>query len=517
MNVTTALKKATAALIAVLTVFSFFAIATSAETEKRYELNIDYTYSAPAVMTASESGTDEDALVAYLTEQMKNCAEQIDIEKFGVGYDVAGVTLLTNIISGSLPECFHISEIGIGVNNNNIIVAVYPSYIYTKSEYDEMYADCMERADQLLSGIKGNADLGDVEKALLLHDRLALLCEYDEENYENNTVPAISHTMYGALVNRIAVCQGYALAYGYLLDQVGIDNYYCSSAALGHAWNIVYIDGVAYHVDVTWDDPVYDISGRVNHNNFLRSTAGMVETNHKATDFDATPTDTTYDDYFWQESNTAFVLADGDIYYLDNEHDSINRYDNKEKIYTIKSKWTAGDNKYWNGDFARLASDGKNLLFSTSDAVYKFSLKTNKAEKIYTPDFKKNKYFSIYGFMLSDGYLVCDVFSAPDFNLDTKKTYEIKVKYEYKEEDAEPDEEPEEDVGDQPAETVPGDINGDEGVNLSDVVVLAQYVANWDVDCNTDALDVTGDGRTDLNDVVHLAQYVANWEGIILH
>ena len=27
------------------------------------------------------------------------------------------------------------------------------------------------------------------------------------------------------------------------------------SDALNHAWNKVYIDGVAYHVDVTWDDP----------------------------------------------------------------------------------------------------------------------------------------------------------------------------------------------------------------------------------------------------------------------
>ena len=62
----------------------------------------------------------------------------------------------------------------------------------------------------------------------------------------------------------------------------------------------------------------------------------------------------------------------------------------------------------------------------------------------------------------------------------------------------------------------PGDANDDGKINLDDVVVLAQYVAEWDIECNEAALDTNGDGTVNLDDIVHLAQYVAEWEGIVL-
>ena len=65
-------------------------------------------------------------------------------------------------------------------------------------------------------------------------------------------------------------------------------------------------------------------------------------------------------------------------------------------------------------------------------------------------------------------------------------------------------------------ETLIGDANDDGKINLDDVVVLAQYVAEWDIECNEAALDVNGDGIVNLDDIVHLAQYVAEWEGIVL-
>ncbi len=66
-----------------------------------------------------------------------------------------------------------------------------------------------------------------------------------------------------------------------------------------------------------------------------------------------------------------------------------------------------------------------------------------------------------------------------------------------------------------------GDINADDGINLNDVAVLAQYIAGWNLavgdDYNELALDVNGDGFVNLNDVSHLAQYIAGWQGIVLH
>jgi len=62
-----------------------------------------------------------------------------------------------------------------------------------------------------------------------------------------------------------------------------------------------------------------------------------------------------------------------------------------------------------------------------------------------------------------------------------------------------------------------GDINTDLNIDLLDVNILAQYVADWKVECNTSALDVNADGAISLTDVVHLSQYVAGWEGVILN
>lgn len=63
----------------------------------------------------------------------------------------------------------------------------------------------------------------------------------------------------------------------------------------------------------------------------------------------------------------------------------------------------------------------------------------------------------------------------------------------------------------------PGDIDDNGNIDLQDVVVLAQYVAGWSVNCNEDALNVNGAGGIDLQDVVLLAQYIAGWSGIILY
>lgn len=65
-------------------------------------------------------------------------------------------------------------------------------------------------------------------------------------------------------------------------------------------------------------------------------------------------------------------------------------------------------------------------------------------------------------------------------------------------------------------EFLPGDANNDRKVDLDDVVLLAQYAAQWDVECNVAVMDVTADGTVDLRDVVLLAQYTAEWDGIEL-
>lgn len=62
------------------------------------------------------------------------------------------------------------------------------------------------------------------------------------------------------------------------------------------------------------------------------------------------------------------------------------------------------------------------------------------------------------------------------------------------------------------ASYLPGDTNGDGKVNGKDGVMLAQYLAEWDVTINESAADVNGDGKVNGKDGVLLAQYLAEWE-----
>lgn len=57
-----------------------------------------------------------------------------------------------------------------------------------------------------------------------------------------------------------------------------------------------------------------------------------------------------------------------------------------------------------------------------------------------------------------------------------------------------------------------GDINGDDKIDIKDIVLLAQYYAGWDVDINIPAMDINGDGETNIKDLVMLAQYLAGWD-----
>lgn len=124
-------------------------------------------------------------------------------------------------------------------------------------------------------------DMTEVQKVRAIHDWLVLNLEYDTE--------LTRFYQYEALRDRKTVCQGYALLAYDLLERAGIRAYVVTGdvhpeRALGtpedqrgHAWNMVRVDGVWYHLDVTWDDPVPDRKGVVQYDHFLVSDSFIAE------------------------------------------------------------------------------------------------------------------------------------------------------------------------------------------------------------------------------------------------
>lgn len=133
---------------------------------------------------------------------------------------------------------------------------IVPTYLYTGEALAQMRAAFDRQIAVFTAGIRDT--MTDYQKELHLHEALSQFVVY---GYPSNGDTNISHHAYGAMVNGLAVCDGYAKAFQTLLHAVGIRSLIINGTSLdpagntvGHAWNCVEIDGNFYHVDLTWND-----------------------------------------------------------------------------------------------------------------------------------------------------------------------------------------------------------------------------------------------------------------------
>ena len=100
-------------------------------------------------------------------------------------------------------------------------------------------------------------DLTNYEKVKGAYDWITENVQYDFDN-EDNDEYQLCHSTYAAIVQKNAVCQGYATLYYRMMLELGVDCRYVRGTAgyveiEDHAWNIVYLDGKYYNMDPTWD------------------------------------------------------------------------------------------------------------------------------------------------------------------------------------------------------------------------------------------------------------------------
>lgn len=95
------------------------------------------------------------------------------------------------------------------------------------------------------------------EKLKSIHDYLAKNIVYDDTIAKSNIFD-----IYGALINGVCVCEGYAEAFKLLCDREGIPCLTVIGTGNGgaHKWNMVLMeDGEWYTMDSTWDDQTSNI------------------------------------------------------------------------------------------------------------------------------------------------------------------------------------------------------------------------------------------------------------------
>lgn len=141
----------------------------------------------------------------------------------------------------------------------------------SKEKVDNILNEIKETRDNIVKSLSGI----DYNKIMHAHDWIINNLQY-EQNITNNNV----YNLYGALIEKSAVCEGYAEALKYILDEVDIPCVLVSGTATNsegkterHEWNYVQLYGKWYGIDPTWDDPVIKgtgyVSDSIKHRYFL--------------------------------------------------------------------------------------------------------------------------------------------------------------------------------------------------------------------------------------------------------
>ena len=135
---------------------------------------------------------------------------------------------------------------------------MFKNYLSDSFSSESQVDNAINQIEQIRNSIVSRVNGNNYNKALIVHDTLVDMLEYNQNDSNSNT-----HNIYGAFVNRSVVCEGYAKSFKYIMDSLNIPCILVGGVATNntsttesHMWNYIQLDGNWYGVDVTWDDPV---------------------------------------------------------------------------------------------------------------------------------------------------------------------------------------------------------------------------------------------------------------------
>lgn len=141
------------------------------------------------------------------------------------------------------------------------------NYFTDEFSSKEQVENAVNQIEQVKNKIVSNKTGNTYQDIKMVHDYLVDNLEYDT----SISRPHI-YTIYGALINKVCVCEGYARAFKYIMDELNIpcvivmgEGTNSQNQTENHAWNYVKIDGRWYAIDTTWDDPVVYGGGRASN------------------------------------------------------------------------------------------------------------------------------------------------------------------------------------------------------------------------------------------------------------
>lgn len=244
----------------------------------------------------------------------------------------------------------NINANGYYLNDSKCIYVIYYDN-YNASELENFIEDFIDKYI--------DDDDSELEKEIKTVSYIINNCEYDQEVADSvkedeklDSSSSNAFNAYGTLIEKKAVCKGYAQAINLILNRMGIPSVSINSKDLNHEWNVVKIDGKLYQLDSTWIMQKLDTTN-CEFNNFDSSFFNFTvdEENHKATDIDKEDLynqciNKDYENYFNKNNyqlSFGYNLESERVLCYNNHNFYINNLDGSN-IFTTSASSNAEDN-----------------------------------------------------------------------------------------------------------------------------------------------------------------------------
>ena len=193
------------------------------------------------------------------------------------------------------PDVFYLSPSKMYLNiekttkGNNVTYNVFidsgneTNYFTDEFSSETQVINAINQIEQVKNNLVSRKTGNIYDDIKMVHDYLVDSIEYDTTISRSNI-----YDVYGALINRVAVCEGYARSFKYILDNIGIPCVLVIGTGTNsrgeterHAWNYVQIQNEWYAVDCTWDDPVVVGGGEASQSSkykyFLKGSSEFLQ------------------------------------------------------------------------------------------------------------------------------------------------------------------------------------------------------------------------------------------------
>lgn len=182
------------------------------------------------------------------------------------------------------PEVFYLSPNKMYLNiettttGNKSIYYVYinsgseSNYLIDEFSSEQQIDEAINKIEKVKQSLVAKKTGDTYQDVKMVHDYLV-----DNIEYDTTIAKANIYDVYGALINHVAVCEGYARSFKYIMDSMQIPCVLVIGKGTNserktenHAWNYVQVGGSWYAIDTTWDDPVVSGGGKVSNESKYR-------------------------------------------------------------------------------------------------------------------------------------------------------------------------------------------------------------------------------------------------------